>query len=50
MELLGERVMWNLVSVRFETVFVSQQYRCAVCDERIIGSEIILDTPDDTPR
>jgi hypothetical protein len=23
---------------------------CSVCAERIIGSEIILDTPDGTPR
>ena len=24
--------------------------RCTVCTERTIGSEIILDAPDDTPR
>jgi hypothetical protein len=45
MELLGEWVMWNLVSVRLETVLVSVQYRCTVCAERTIGSEIILDRP-----
>jgi hypothetical protein len=50
MELLGEWVMWNLVSVRLETVSVSVQYRCTVCAGRTIGSEIVLDTPDDTPR
>jgi hypothetical protein len=31
MELLGEWVMWNLVSVRLETVLVSVQHRCTVC-------------------
>jgi hypothetical protein len=50
MELLGEWVMWNLVSVGLETVLVLVQYRCMVCAERTIGSEIILDTSDDTPR
>jgi hypothetical protein len=50
MELLGEWVMWNLISVNFETVLVSVQYRCTVCTERTIGSEIVLDRPDDTPR
>jgi hypothetical protein len=50
MELLGEWVMWNLVSVRLETVLLSVQYRCWVCAERAIGSEVILDVPDDTPR
>jgi hypothetical protein len=50
MELLGEWVMWNLVSVRLEKVLVSVQYRCMVCAERTTGSEIVLDAPDDTPR
>jgi hypothetical protein len=50
MEVLDEWVLWNLVSVRLETVLVSVQYRCIVCAERTIGSEIILDAPDDTPR
>jgi hypothetical protein len=43
-------VMWNLVSVRLETVLVSVQDRCTVCAECTIGSEVILDTPDGTPR
>jgi hypothetical protein len=47
---LGEWVMWNLISVRLETVFVSVQYRCMVCAECTIGSETILDAPDVTPR
>jgi hypothetical protein len=50
MKLLGEWVMWNLVSVHLETVLVSVQYRCTVCAECTIGSEIVLDAPDDTPR
>jgi hypothetical protein len=50
MELLDEWVMWNLGSVRLQTVLVSVQYRSTVCTERTIGSEIVLDAPDDTPR
>jgi hypothetical protein len=42
--------MWNLVSVHSEIVLVSVQYRCTVCAKRTIGSEIILDTFDRTPR
>ena len=37
--------MWNLVSVRLETVFVWVQDRCTVCTKHTIGSEIILDAP-----
>ena len=50
MELLGDGVMWNLVSVHLEMVFVLVQDRCMVCAKRTLGSEIILDTPDGTPR
>jgi hypothetical protein len=50
MDLLGEWVLWNLVSVRLETVLVSVQYRCTDCAERTISSKIILDAPDDTPE
>jgi hypothetical protein len=50
MELLGEWIMWNLVSDCSETVLVSVQYRYTVCTERTIGSEIVLDAPDGTPR
>ena len=50
MELLGDGVMWNLVSIRLETVLVSVQDRRMVCAKRTIGSEIILETPDGTPR
>jgi hypothetical protein len=50
MELLGQWVMWNLVSVRLEIVLLSVQYRCRVCAERTIGSEFVLDAPDHTSR
>jgi hypothetical protein len=50
MELLGEWVMCNLVLVHLEKVLLYVQYRCTVCAECTIGSEIILDAPDDTPR
>jgi hypothetical protein len=50
MEVLDEWVMWNLLSVCLETVLVSVQYMCTVCTECTIGSEIVLDPPNDTPR
>jgi hypothetical protein len=43
-------VVWNLTSFCLETVLVSAQSRCTVCAKRTIGSEIVLDTPDDTLR
>jgi hypothetical protein len=49
MELLDERVMWNLVLVHLETVLVSMQDGCTVCAKRTIGSEIDLDAPNVTP-
>jgi uncharacterized protein YegP (UPF0339 family) len=50
MELQGEWVVWNLVSVHLETVLLSVQYKSRVYAEHSIGSEFVLDTPDDTPR
>ena len=50
MEVLGDGVMWNLVSVRLDTVLVSVQDRCMVCAKHTIGSEIVLETPDSTLR
>jgi len=43
-------VLWNLVLVYLEIVFVSVQDRCMICTKRTIGSEILLHTPDVTPR
>jgi hypothetical protein len=37
--------MWNLVSVRLETVLVSVQDRCPICAKCTIGSEIIWMNP-----
>jgi hypothetical protein len=42
--------VWDLILVRLETVFVSVQDRCTVCDKRNIGSQIVLDALDGTPR
>jgi hypothetical protein len=50
MELLGDCVISNLTSFRLETLLVSMQDRCTVYTKRTISSEIILDTPDGTPR
>jgi len=50
MELLGDGVILNLVSVHLEMVFVLVQDRCMVCAKRTLGLEIVLDTPDGTPR
>ena len=38
-------VIWNLVLFYLEIVLILTQYRCTVCVEGTIGSEIILDTP-----
>jgi hypothetical protein len=43
-------VMWNIVSVRLEIVLVLLQDRCMLCAKRTIGSQIVLDTLDGTPR
>jgi hypothetical protein len=42
--------MSNLVLVHMEMVLVSVQDRCMVYTKRTIGLEIVLDTPDGTPR
>ena len=38
-------VMWNLVSVRLETVLVFVQDSCTVCAKRTIGLDIIFNAP-----
>jgi hypothetical protein len=43
-------VLSNLISVRLETVLMLVQDRCRVCAKHTIGSGIILDAPDNTPR
>ena len=44
------RIKWKLVSVLSEIVLILTEDRCTVYVERTIGSEIILDAPDGTPR
>ena len=39
-----------LISVNLEIVLIITQDRCPVCAERTMGSEIVLDAPDGTPR
>jgi hypothetical protein len=42
-------VKWKVVSIHLVTMLISTQDRCTVCAECTIGSEIILDAPDDIP-
>ena len=44
------RLKRKLVSVYLEIVLVLMQDWCMVCAERTIGSNIILDAPDETSR
>jgi hypothetical protein len=43
-------VMWNLILVNLEIVLGSVQDRCMVCAKHTVGSEIILNAPNSTPR
>ena len=49
-ELLGDVGHVESRSVRLEMVFVLVQDRCTVCAKRTIGSDIVLDAPDGTPK
>ena len=44
------RLKWELILVHLKVVLILTQDRCTVCVEHTIGSEIILDAPDGTPR
>ena len=44
------KLKWKLVLVRLEIVLILMQDRCTVWVERTIGSKIILDAHDGTPR
>ena len=50
MELLGDvgHVESSFGPFRDDVVLV--QDRCTVCDKRTIGTDIVLDAPDGTPR
>ena len=50
MELRGNVGHVESRSVRLEIVLVLVQDRSTVCAKRIIGSDIVLDAPDGTPR
>ena len=50
MEVLGDMGHVESRSVHLEIVPILTQDRCKVCAERTIGSEIIMDAPDGTPR
>jgi hypothetical protein len=50
MGLPGDEVKWKLCSGRLEIVLLLLQDWCTVCVERIIGSEIVLEALDRTPR
>ena len=50
MELLGDEAQVKLNSVYLEIVLILMQDQCMVCVDRTIGSEVVLDAPDGTPR
>jgi hypothetical protein len=50
MVLLGVRLKWKVGWVHLEIVLILTQDRCTVWAKRTIGSEIVLDTTDGTPR
>jgi hypothetical protein len=50
MVLLSDEAPVKAISVRLEIVLILTQDRCTVFAKRTIGSEIIMDTPDGTPR
>ena len=43
-------IIWNLASVQLEIVLVSVQDSYMVCAQCTIGSEIVVEVPDGTPR
>ena len=50
MELQGDVGLVEITSFLLEIVLVSVQDRCTICAKHTIGSEIILNAPDGTPR
>ena len=44
------RLKWKLVSNISDIVLVLKQDWCTVCVKRTIGTEIVLDAPDGSPR
>jgi hypothetical protein len=50
MQLPGDEAQVDARFGPLEIVLILTQYSCMVCAERTIGSKIILDAPDGTPR
>ena len=50
MVLLGDDAQLDARFVHLDIVLILTQDRCTVYAKRTIGSEIVLDTPDGTPR
>jgi hypothetical protein len=44
------RLKWKLLSVRLDIVLILTQDSYMVCVDHTIGSEIVSDAPDGTPR
>jgi hypothetical protein len=44
------RFKWKLVLIRLEMILILTKDRCTVCAKCTIGSKIILDVPNGTPR
>jgi hypothetical protein len=49
MELLGDRVMWNLISFCLETVLVSCMIGARFASNVPLAQKIVLDAPDGSP-
>jgi hypothetical protein len=50
MILLGDEAQVEVCLSRLEIVLILTQDRCTVCAKRTIGSEIVLNAPDGSPR
>jgi len=50
MVILGDVGHVESRSVRLELVLVLVQDKCTVCAKRTVGSDIVEDAPDGTPR
>jgi hypothetical protein len=44
------RLKWELGTVHLDIVLLLMHDWCTVCVERTVGSEIVLEAPDGTPR
>jgi hypothetical protein len=50
MVLLGDEAQVEPLSIDLEIVLILMQDKCMVCVEYTIGSEIVLNAPNVTPR